>query len=276
MDKSWDELAAALDAIRPSENHSENASPNTIVNILSLQSLGQERFLQDNQAPLSNTLDDLRAFLENEGDKFHPADVLLGFFSGFAIHYFPATLVYRRRARAYEHLFGGSSKVKVDELDYGEIFDPVITRDDYADQLIDSVQKRGGRFLQLDPSIPGVNVLDREMTHSLTLKCMECVNKGRSLHLWKRTRRIPNNFKNSVPRYIPVNDTGKWFLNQSSSLKTKSMIAKKRMANDLLKSSEHPRKLVKTPSIEPSQCSTLSLGKRCSPFRHVLHSDDEE
>ena len=47
MNKSWDELAAALDAILPSENHGEN-TPSTIAHVLPLESPEQETIVDEN------------------------------------------------------------------------------------------------------------------------------------------------------------------------------------------------------------------------------------
>ena len=278
MNKSWGELAVALDGILPSEKRVEK-TPSTVVSAppteeeKMLKSPEPKRQVQDTTLPPVAVA--LQEFLEREGDKFHPADVVLGYMPFMARDYFPGTPIFYRRADAYWHLCGGSSKGR-EEFGNGDMFDPVITREEYADLLMNSTQKQGGRFLQLDPVTPGFDVVDRELAHVLIVQYIAIANRSTGQALSTRTKWIPNNFKKSTTSDTPVPSNRKRLSKEAIDPKTKALKAKKHRLTKPMPKSSNQRENLKNISTKPAHCSTYGRGSRCPRFQHVVPPGDRK
>ncbi len=268
MNKSWSEVFAALNEIVCSENENKNIEKKHYCNKSnSLRGLDCTDEGTTERKKARDALNEkLRRFLENEEDKFHPADVLLGPMPGFAIGYFPDTHVYRRRVRAYQNLYG-PSKAKGD-LDDGELHKPILTMEEYADQLIDSVRKRGGRFLRLDPLNQEVHVVDRGCAHKMILEFMSTSEMRSQRRIVKRTKALPNKFTRSGASGKPAKEIRKRSKPAADS-KTKIFKAKNpRNAKPILKT---------TKSFNNSKVKTMQRARqvrvRFVNCLHVANSD---
>ena len=171
MNLPWDKVYEALGILPPSSEDDENVVGNN--REISSPTVRNKQHGY-NQA--------LKKFLREQEENFHVADVLLGRAPQFVPQYFPGTKFFHRRVRAYSGLYGAldDSKTMDAKNPKKSHSDPILSMEDYADQLMESVWKSGGRFFCLsgrdmssvNPVTPGVQVMHIAMARQMTLDAL--------------------------------------------------------------------------------------------------------
>lgn len=123
------------------------------------------------------------AILENvlleQRENFHEADVLMGEVPYKVLPYFPGTYDFRRRVNAFARLYGGVKNSNDGKKGCKKLttLEPIVSMEIFADQLIESVWKKGGRFLCLNEKTvesahPGVHIMHMHTTRQMVLKAL--------------------------------------------------------------------------------------------------------
>lgn len=192
MNESWHEVSAALDDIvHHSEKKKGSEDPKHDMikqeQFLNVESSDERIATAKRRRGQFNEM--LRKYLTEQQDTFHPSDVLLGTMPGFVIAYFPGTRDYRRRVRAYHTLYGASNAVRSQED--GQLYAPIISMEEYTDQLIDAVQMMGGCFLRLDSKNVRVHVVERGLARKMILEFLVAIQNRTNRRLIKPRKWMP-------------------------------------------------------------------------------------